>query len=300
VRNEDLRLIDRADGQHRLVTRDDVTACGLSSQQWCDRLDDGVWLPAADNVFRHRATPPTWELRVRAAALSLGRDAALFGATAAQWWGLDGFNSDRIELVVPRIRRSLDPSVQLHTTRRWGTSDLLSHNGVRTTSVNRTIIDLAASRHSPDVIENAIDSAIRLRLTTLPRLTRRISELAPGRRGIRILRELLLDSGGESFLERRFLGLLRSARLPRPACQVSYTASGRAMRVDFEFQTTNVIVEVSGRVGHTSDRDRQKDARRRNALQQIGKTVLEFTTVDVMSNPDYVLSTLRTSGVAAD
>ena len=60
---------------------------------------------------------------------------------------------------------------------------------------------------------------------------------------------------------------------------------------------TNVIVEVSGRLGHTSDRDRQKDARRRNALQQLGKTVLEFTTVDVMSAPDYVLNTLRTSGV---
>ena len=96
VRNEDLQLIDRADAQHHLVTRDDVAASGLSSQQWCDRLDGGMWLPAADNVFRHRATPATWELRVRAAALSLGRDAALFGPTAAQWWGLEGFSDDRI------------------------------------------------------------------------------------------------------------------------------------------------------------------------------------------------------------
>ena len=299
VRKQDLRLIDRAEAQHHLVTREDVTACGFSSQQWCDRIDDGTWLPAADNVFRHRATPCTWELRVRAAALSLGRDAALFGPTAARWWGLEGFGDDRIEFVVPRIRRSLDPSVQLHTTRRWSTTDLLTHDGVRTTSATRTIIDLAAAHHTAGGIENAIDSAIRLRLTSLPRLTKRISELAPGRRGIRMLRELLLDSGGESFLERRFLGLLRSARLPRPACQISYAADGRAIRVDFEFHTTNVIVEVSGRLGHTSDRDRQKDARRRNALQQIGKTVLEFTTVDVMSNPDYVLATLRTSGVAA-
>ena len=299
MRKQDLRLIDMADAQHHLVTRDDVAASGLSSQQWCDRLDDGTWLPAADNVFRHRATPATWELRVRAAALSLGRDAALFGATAAKWWGLEGFSDDRIELVVPRIRSSLDPSVRLHTTRRWSTADLVSHNGVRTTSATRTIIDLAASHHGADAIEKAIDSAIRLRLTTLPRLTGRINELASGRCGIRLLRELLLDSGGESFLERRFLRLLRSAHLPRPECQVSYAANGRAMRVDFEFRATNVIVEVSGRLGHTSDRDRQKDARRRNALQQLGKTILEFTTVDVMSNPDYVLNTLQTSGVAA-
>jgi very-short-patch-repair endonuclease len=124
-----------------------------------------------------------------------------------------------------------------------------------------------------------------------------MSELASGRPGIRLLREILLDSGGESFLERRFLELVRNARLPRPACQVAYTANGRVMRVDFEFEATNVVVEVTGRLGHTSDRDRQKDARRRNALQQLGKEVLEFTTVDVLSTPDYVLATLHTSGV---
>jgi very-short-patch-repair endonuclease len=295
--NNDLELIDIANRQHLLITRDDVTHCRLSSQQWCDRVDDGIWLPAAERIFRHRATPLTWELRVRAASMSLGRNAALYGPTSAQWWGLDGFDGNQVEFVVPRIRRSLDPSVQLHTTRRWSTADLISHDGVRTTSAARTIIDLAGSGTSVVFIEKAIDSAIRLRLTTIPRLTKRMTELAPGRPGVRLLREILLDSGGESFLERRFLRLIRAARLPRPTCQVIYAASGRVMRVDFEFHDTDVVVEVSGRFGHTSDRDRQKDARRRNALQQLGKTALEFTTVDVMSPPDYVLATLHTSGV---
>jgi hypothetical protein len=289
--------MDLAQTQHHLVTRDDVAACGLSSQQWCDRLDDGVWVPAAERVFRHRATPWSWELRVRAAARSLGRDAALFGTTAARWWGLDGFNADEVELVVPRIRRSLDPSVRLHTTRRWETADLLSSNGVRLTSATRTIIDLAGTRAATDLIEKAIDSAIRLKLTTIVRLTRRMSDLAAGRPGIALLREVLLDSGGESFLERRFLRLVRCTHLPRPTCQVVYAPGGRVMRVDFEFSDTGVIVEVSGRFGHTSDRDRQIDARRRNALQQMGKSVLEFTTIDVLSSRDYVIATLKTSGV---
>ena len=290
-------MIELANAQHHLVSRIDVARCGLSSQQWCDRLDEGLWLPAAERAFRHLATPPRWDLRVRAAAQSLGRDAALYGPTAAQWWGLDGFSSDRVEFVVPRIRRSFDPWVQLHTTKQWHASDLMSHDGVRTTTATRTIIDLAASQHPPDSIEKAIDSAIRLRLTSIPLLTRRMTDLTPGRVGIRLLREILLDSGGESFLERRFLRLIRSARLPRPTCQVVYAASGRVMRVDFEFRGINVVVEVSGRLGHTSDRDRQKDARRRNALQQLGNTVLEFTTVDVLSSPDYILATLHRSGV---
>ncbi len=294
---QEQQLIDRARTQHDLVTREDVAACGISSQQWCDRLDEGVWLPMFERVFRHRATPVTWELTVRAAALSLGRDAALFGATAAQWWKLDGFDANVVEFVVPRLRRSLDPTMRLHTTKQWHSADLQTRNGIRTTSATRTIIDLACSRHPVATIEKAIDSAVRLKLTTIPRLTGRMTELAPGRPGIRLLREVLLDSGGESFLERRFLRLIRTSCLPRPECQVTHATSGRVMRVDFEFHRANVVVEVSGRLGHTSDRDRQKDARRRNALQQLGKTVLEFTTTDVLSAPDYVLATLHTSGV---
>lgn len=296
--SKDLDLIELAQAQHALITRGDVYACGLSSQQWCDRLEQGLWLPASEGVFRHCATPLTWEIRVRAAAMSLGRDAALYGPTSARWWGFDGFTDDRVEFVVPRIRRSLDPTVKLHTTMQWHAGDLQTRDGVRTTSATRTIIDLAASRHGSQAIENAIDSAIRLRLTTIPRLTKRMAELSSGRPGVRLLREILLDSGGESFLERRFLGLVRAAGLPRPTCQVVFATSGRVMRVDFEFRSS-VVVEVTGRFGHTSDRDRQKDARRRNALQQIGKTVLEFTTIDVMSAQDYVLTTLHTSGVVA-
>lgn len=294
---KDLDLIDLARAQHHLVSRDDVAACGLSSQQWCDRLESGLWLPTAERVFRHRATPLTWDIRVRAAAMSLGRDAALYGPASAQWWGLHGFTRERVEFVVPRSRRSLDPTVQLHTTKQWHAGDLLSHDGVRTTSATRTIIDLAGARYPAESIENAIDSAVRLRLTSILRLTKRMTELAPGRPGIGLLREILLDSGGESFLERRFLRLMRTARLPTPTCQVVYAANGRVMRVDFEFHDTNVVVEVTGRLGHTSDRDRQKDARRRNALQQLGKIMLEFTTVDVLSSPGYVLATLHTSGV---
>jgi hypothetical protein len=156
--------------------------------------------------------------------MSLGRNAALFGEAASQWWGLDGFVSDQVEFVVPRIRRSLDPSVQLHTTRRWSTTDLLWHGGVRITSATRTIIDLAGCGTNTAMIEKAIDSAIRLRLTTLAKLTRRMTQLAPGRPGIRLLREILLDSGGESYLERRFLRLMRTSRLPPPTCQVVHAS----------------------------------------------------------------------------
>jgi very-short-patch-repair endonuclease len=63
--------------------------------------------------------------------------------------------------------------------------------------------------------------------------------------------------------------------------------------VDFEHTELDVVVEVSGRLGHTSDRDRQRDARRRNALQADGLLVLEFTTADVLDDAPYVIRTLK-------
>lgn len=102
----------------------------------------------------------------------------------------------------------------------------------------------------------------------------------------------MLDAGGESALERRFLRLMRTVGLPRPRTQVAYAReSTRAMRVDFQFGA-GLVAEVSGRLGHTSDRDRQKDARRRNALQAVGVPFVEFTTADVVEDPDYVTDTI--------
>jgi hypothetical protein len=103
----------------------------------------------------------------------------------------------------------------------------------------------------------------------------------------------MLDSGGESALERRFLRVVRAAGLPRPRPQVAgVRESGRAMRVDFEFPN-GLVAEVSGRLGHTSDRDRQREVRRRNALSAQGRNYVEFTTADVVEDPAYVVASLR-------
>ncbi|MGE3590603.1 MAG: DUF559 domain-containing protein [Ilumatobacteraceae bacterium] len=156
---------------------------------------------------------------------------------------------------------------------------------------------MAVERCSAQQIERVIDDAMQRRLTSLPTLQRRVDELCgPGVHGSSMLKALILDSGGDSYLERRFLALMRRAGLPRPLCQVVHRAGGeRIARVDFQFRGTNLIVEVSGRLGHISDRDRQRDARRRNQLQETGHVVIEFTTADVLDEQAYVIDTVRSN-----
>ena len=105
----------------------------------------------------------------------------------------------------------------VHTTTKIGAVDVLTVCGFRCASATRTILDLAAVRASPERVAAAVDSAIRLRLSAPMVLVERLGELrGKGRHGVRLLDRLLLDSGGESMLERRFLALIREAHCPGP------------------------------------------------------------------------------------
>ncbi len=135
---------------------------------------------------------------------------------------------------------------------------------------------------------------MRFGLTAPLVLDQRLSELrGPGRWGARMLDRLLVDSGGHTMLERRFLTLVRQAGLPRPRTQVIHRCDGRTVaRVDCLFEPYDVVVEVTGQEGHSAPSHRRNDAQRRNELTDIGRTVYEYTWEDVTERPAYVRNTL--------
>ena len=291
------QLVLLASAGDRVVTDADVRRVGVHPATFARWLDEGLWRRIAPGRYVHAATAPTFELQVRAGADWFGRRAALHGTSALAWLGLTD-EPHSPEWLVPREHRG--PAwVCVHTTLRWDNGDVVTVRGVRCCTAARAIIDSAARRPSAGELETLIERAISSRLTSLPTLHRRLAALSgPGRHGVPLVRELLLDSGGESHLERRFLRLLRTAGVQRPTTQVAFRSDGTTVaRVDFLFRTHGVVVEVTGRIGHSSDSARQRDARRRNDLQQRGLVVLEFTTADVIDTPEYVLSSLRTSGI---
>jgi very-short-patch-repair endonuclease len=292
------RLIDLAIAHERLIDRRVLEEQRIDAETWRRHLEHGCWERVAPGVWRHLATEETWHLRARATLRWLGKDAALFGPTALRWWALIESSDDEVHVVVPRRdrgHRGHRGLVVVHTTEAWRPSDFRRHDGVRLHEPAQAIVAAAGLGLSAARLESAIDEAIRRRLTSQRALTASVDRAqGAGHAGVRILRSLLLDTGGESYLERRFLALVRRARLPRPQCQVVHRADGKHIaRVDFLFPGTDVVVEVSGRLGHVSDSERQSDARRRNALQRAGRVVLEFTTADVLDARDYVEVTLR-------
>ncbi len=156
-------------------------------------------------------------------------------------------------------------------------------------------------RCRPDVIELTVPRRHLLRTVRSDRSgpcrllrTVRYPLRGPGRWGAPRLDRLLIDAGGHTLLERRFLKLMRTAGLPRPTTQLVHRVNGRTYaRVDFCFEGQSIVVEVSGRKGHSSPSERARDAQRRNELQDAGRRVYEFTYEQVFNDGAHVQCAMR-------
>ena len=102
----------------------------------------------------------------------------------------------------------------------------------------------------------------------------------------------LVDTGGQSRLERGFLKPVRTAGLPRPELQLSWRDGSRIIaRVD-AFFPGGLIVEVAGHGTHSSRRAIQADEQRRTELTLRGFRVITFTYNDIRDRPDWVIAKL--------
>jgi very-short-patch-repair endonuclease len=291
----DDELNELAANQEGLVTVDQLRSSGVSA--WTQRtlVADGWMQRIAPRVYAVRGAPDTHRQRLRAGLLCLGERSWVSYEAAAALHGFDRSKSAAVEFTVERRRRpGLVPFV-VHTTTRLEPIDHVIVDGFRVLSATRTIFDLALARAHPRRIEAAIDSAVRLQLSSPEVLARRLGDLrGSGRWGCRTVEDMITDSGGHTMLERRFLELARQAGFPRPRTQVVFRVDGRHIaRVDFLFDDVGIVVEVSGQRGHASPSERARDAQRRNELQDLGFRVFEYTWEDVTKRPFHVRTTLR-------
>ena len=283
-----------AETQHGLITGQQID--GICATEWERRrlIDGGPLARVAPGVYRVRGTPDTHAQRLTLGLLSLGEQSWISYEAAASLHRLDQSDPRAVEFTVLRGARQPNLSATVHTTKWLPPIDRVTVSDFRVTSATRTIIDLAHARGSRQRIEAAIDSAVRTGLSAPAVLAHRISTIrGSGRWGCRLIDDLVVDSGGHSPLERRFLRIVREAGLPRPQTQVIHRKGNRFVaRVDFLFGD-DVIVEVSGQHGHSSPAERRKDAQRRSELIEMGRLVYEHTYADVFETPQIVLADLR-------
>jgi very-short-patch-repair endonuclease len=287
-------VTQRCAAQYGLMGKSDLDELGVSATQVRSWVRSGRIERIAPGVWRLCGSPASWHQRLKAGLLSLGPDALVSHEAAAQLHGFDRTPVDRVEFLAPQSARNSNLGERVHTSKNLRLLDRVRVDGLPVTSATRTVLDLAMLRPGRRRLEAAIDSAVRSRASSPVVLRRRLATLrGRGRWGCALVDELLVDSGGETVLERDFLGLMRRAKLPRPETQYRVGDRTRTVaRVDFVWSTYRIVVEVSGGLGHSTPAERTRDAHRRNELLDQGWMVYEYTWDHVRYEPAYVVRTM--------
>jgi len=282
-----------AAGKLGLFTLRDARRVGFSDDQLYRRVRAGLYERLGCGVFAVGGSPPTWERNALAGLLAVGPLARLSHRAAAHVLGFDGFGECPIEVSVPRGVRSPTDLAVVHSTTHLHPLDGIQVGRFPVTSGARTIIDLCAVGATDDELSAAIGSCVRDGYTSEVFLRKRLAVMrGSGRHGIRLLDEVLEGPIAHSHLERAFLRLVREAGIDAPETQVTIRGE-RVMRVDCIWEDAKVIVEVMGHRFHVTREDLQRDAQRRNELQEMGYMVIEFTASALASRPVQCMAQLQ-------
>lgn len=172
--NADACIYSHADAQSGFFTRKQAIACEMSDNLLAYHVETGRYLREFTGVYRLRNYPNGPHDHVVAAWLAVGADDAVVShETALRIHDLSDVIPYGVHLTIPRSRRVRKdlPGVRVHTTTRpFGPRDVVSREGVKVTSVARTIVDCAQLGTGPEQIEMAVGQAIGEGLTTPERL----------------------------------------------------------------------------------------------------------------------------------
>ena len=191
------------------------------------------------------------------------------------------------EVTTPHKRR-ID-GVTVRRT-RLDARDATTYRGIPTTTVPRTLTDLAADLALDPLARACHEAAVRFRTT--PAQVDAVLHRRPRCAGAPKLRTVLYGDAPVtlSALERRFLELLRENGVPLPHTN----RPAGAHYVDCRWPAQLLTVELDSYRFHSSRHAWEQDRRREREARARGDEIRRYTWGDVFEEPDAILAELRT------
>jgi very-short-patch-repair endonuclease len=276
------KLARMASAAHGVVTRRELLREGITARQIGWRLRKGALIAEFPGVYRvgHRA--PSREARYLAAVRACGEGAVLSGRAAAHLWGL----LPKSAVPPPEVTTRTMRRVGGVRTRRSQSVPATIWLGIPTTTVARTLVDLAASLPAPDLARAYHEADVRY--GTRPAQVEAV--MPPGTKGAAKLRGVLTGDTKVTLskLERGFLTLLEERNLPLP--QTNRPAGTK--RVDCRWPDRNLTVELDGYAYHHTRHAWEQDRRREREAHARGDDLRRYTYGDVFDAPRLMLAEL--------
>lgn len=126
-----------------------------------ERVDHGI--------YRLRRYPESPHADLVVASLRAGDMAAVSHESALAFWELSDILPGEVHVTVPRTASRRRPGLRLHTA-ALEADEITERDGVRVTTVERTIADVARSGLSDELVLQATHEALDRGLTTASRL----------------------------------------------------------------------------------------------------------------------------------
>ncbi|MEW9872226.1 hypothetical protein [Arthrobacter sp. HS15c] len=221
--------------------------------------------------------------------------------SAARLHGLFLWNVDDAIHILLRVRPSterLGAGVCGHTT-PYTDADIVTIGNLRVTSLERTVVDCAMMLTYQQALV-LMDHALRLGADLA--LMDDMAKALPGRRGIRNLREALInaDPRSESAGETLTRELLARLNLPMPEPQVEVNSRAGRYRLDFAWKDQKVALEFDGKVKYFEYKPTAEvlyqERQRENALTEDGWKFVRVKWQDLFREQEFkarILTALR-------
>jgi hypothetical protein len=269
-------------------------ACGVTPSA----LRGSNWRNVFRDVWVHVDVPDTREMRLAAVRLVLAEGAFVCGLTAAWIYGTD-VQDLRGELVWvghrngSRLRNRAGCLTREITVEN---SDLCVVDGITMTTELRTVFDCSRWLSLIEAVVVADTLAHAGALT--PEELETYAKSHRALRGVRRVDQVveLMEPLSESQMETRVRLLIVLAGLPRPEAQliINDRLGHFVARADLGYRAQRLIVEYDGAF-HWEQR--REDDRRREAMRDLGWTVLVLSAEDYYKTPGVTIEKVR-SGLA--
>ena len=259
------------------------------------RLHSGAWMLAAPGVYRAATVEASFLQRCLTGSLWAAPAGLVSRDSAGAVWSYEGVTRPRrIDITFPKRGRPAPNGCgfRVHWTNDLPDEDRALVDGIALTSPLRTALDLAWDR-SDLGFELILEDALRRRLFTPTQLVDRADRYCgSGVDGSARVRRLVAARGPtttDSGWELRLVRVLTRAGFPEPTRQIPIRTSLGVLHPDVGFPGPPAVVfEYDSERWHSSVRQRQRDARRRNALRAVGVTVVEVNAATLRSPAGFI------------
>jgi very-short-patch-repair endonuclease len=274
--------------QYGVVTRAQLRCLGIGETGIRERLRTRRLIPLHRGVYALGHDALKREAHWLAAVLACGPGGVLSHASAAAHWGIRQSAAANVDVTVPaRSGRTRRKGIRIHRSSRLSNEETTVHEGIPTTTVARTLLDLADALPTQS-LERTIAEAEYLRLLDMTSLIAVVDD-NPGRRGKRVLEMAQAEpEWTRSELEQRFLEMVTRRDLPKPV--VGATVEG--YEVDFLWPVDKLIVELDGFAAHGTRAGFERDRVRDRRLVRKGFRTIRLTARGLLYDEDAIAADL--------